>query len=52
MSRDIPYNPNAVCDRCGAKGAYDFMGDYYCPDCLTADEDGNTVVKENTDEND
>jgi hypothetical protein len=33
MSRDVPFNPKAVCDICGATGAYDFMGDYSCQKC-------------------
>lgn len=32
-SRDVPYDPNAVCDCCGEKGAYDFMGDLLCGKC-------------------
>jgi len=44
MSRDVLYNEKAKCDRCGEKGAFDFMGDLLCPDCLTIDEDGNTMV--------
>jgi hypothetical protein len=35
MSRDIPYDPEAVCEVCGAKGAYDFMGDLLCGECIT-----------------
>lgn len=33
MSRDIVFEPMAVCDECGAGGAYDFMGDYLCMAC-------------------
>lgn len=33
MSRDIPFDKNAKCDWCGAKGAFDFMGDFICPNC-------------------
>jgi hypothetical protein len=33
MSRDVPFDDNAICDQCGAKGAYDFMGDLLCPKC-------------------
>ena len=34
MDRDVPYDPQEICDNCGAKGAFDFMGDLICPDCL------------------
>ena len=34
MSRDIPFDEEAICDNCGAKGSYDFMGDCYCPVCV------------------
>lgn len=33
MSREIPYDPEVICDICGKKGANDFMGDYICPAC-------------------
>lgn len=33
VSRDVPFKRDAVCDDCGAKGAFDFMGDYLCPAC-------------------
>ena len=29
----IPFEPDAICDCCGARGATDYMGDYYCPKC-------------------
>ena len=32
-SREVPFEPDAICDVCGKKGAYDFMGDLLCPDC-------------------
>ncbi len=31
--RDIPFNPNEICDNCGKKGGYDFMGDVLCDEC-------------------
>ena len=34
MSRDVPYDPDDICDECGAKGAFDFMGDLLCPKCV------------------
>ena len=33
MSRIVPYNSDLICDDCGHKGAYDFMGDYLCQKC-------------------
>jgi len=32
-SRTVPFDSEAICDECGEKGAYDFMGDYLCPEC-------------------
>lgn len=34
MSRDAPFDPDLKCDNCGGSGAFDFMGDYFCSDCL------------------
>ena len=39
MSRDIPFDPKAICDICGNKGAFDFMGDLICPECLAEDKE-------------
>lgn len=36
MRRDVPYDPDEKCDKCGKRGAFDFMGDYICPDCYAA----------------
>jgi hypothetical protein len=36
--RTIDLEPNATCDGCGEKGAFDFMGDYVCPKCLNLKE--------------
>ncbi len=33
MNRDIPFE-KVICDGCGALGAFDFMGDFFCPKCL------------------
>lgn len=33
MSRDVPWDKEAVCDNCGEVGAFDFMGDYFCDRC-------------------
>ncbi len=35
MSRDVQFDENAVCDECGVLGAFDFMGDFVCPKCLS-----------------
>lgn len=45
MNREVPFDPKAICDGCGARGAFDFMGDLLCPKCAdgavdTVDEDG------------
>lgn len=29
----VPFEDEAICDECGAVGAYNFMGDYLCPKC-------------------
>jgi len=34
MSRDVPFDDDAICDVCGKEGAYDFIGDYLCPECV------------------
>lgn len=33
MGRNVPFNETAICDECGARGAFDFMGDYACEAC-------------------
>lgn len=33
--RDVPFDPDAVCDICQRVGAYDFMGDLLCPECAS-----------------
>lgn len=33
MSRDVPFDREAICDECGKRGAYDFMGDFFCQEC-------------------
>ena len=35
-NREIPIEPDAICDVCGRVGAYDIMGDYYCDECIKA----------------
>ena len=34
MNRKVPFDERAICDECGALGAFDFMGDLFCPKCL------------------
>jgi len=34
-SREVPFDKDAICDRCGKKGAYDFCGDLLCPECTS-----------------
>jgi len=34
MSREVPFDPDAVCDVCGKPGAFDFMGDCVCQECI------------------
>jgi hypothetical protein len=33
-SREVPFDPEMVCDVCGKLGAWDFMGDGICPECM------------------
>lgn len=33
MNREIPYEPDLVCEECGKRGAFDFMGDALCSKC-------------------
>jgi len=34
MTREVPFDAEATCDRCGVKGAFDFMGDCICLECV------------------
>jgi uncharacterized Zn finger protein (UPF0148 family) len=36
--RDVPYEPEELCEICGRKGAFDFMGDLICPRCMSQEE--------------
>ena len=36
--REVPFEEDSICDSCGAKGAYDFMGDLLCLKCFKEDE--------------
>jgi hypothetical protein len=31
--RIVPFDKDAICDGCGAKGSFDFMGDLLCSEC-------------------
>jgi hypothetical protein len=33
MSREVDFCIDKQCDICGEVGAWDFYGDYICPDC-------------------
>ena len=46
MSKLVPFEITEKCDNCGKTGAFDFMGDLYCPDCLKSCEncDGVFVI--------
>ena len=35
MSREISFDKDAFCGICGHHGAYDVMGDFICPRCLS-----------------
>ena len=32
--RTVPYNENATCDYCCKLGAWDFLGDFICQECI------------------
>ncbi len=34
MDREVKYDKDLACDCCGEKGAYDFMGDCICNECV------------------
>jgi hypothetical protein len=34
MDREIEFEKDLKCDVCGKLGAYDFMGDYICQECI------------------
>lgn len=49
MSRSVPFNEIAKCGGCGAIGAFDFMGDYFCADCAgTLVEKGDAMTDQPT----
>ena len=37
-SREIQFDEEAKCDICGKTGAFDFMGDFICEECLEKHE--------------
>lgn len=43
MNFEIDYIPTLKCDRCGAKGAYDFLGDFFCENCIFMCEKCNNI---------
>ena len=45
MSKDVEFDKNEVCDICGKEGAYDFIGDLICPECLKLCTEGDKSVK-------
>lgn len=40
MNRTVEFDENETCDVCGKKGAYDFMGDFVCEECLKNEKEG------------
>lgn len=50
MSREVEFDPNDVCDGCGAKGAFDFMGDLICQACLDKPFEPCAIYNPHTDE--
>ena len=34
MDRTIPFDKEEICDICGGIGAFDFMGDFLCAECV------------------
>ena len=46
MSRDVPFDEKAICDGCGALGAFDFMGDFFCQKCLAEDDAEQSFAEE------
>ena len=44
-SRAAPYDKHKECDNCGERGAYDFMGDYFCGKCLSYTDSDSVIQK-------
>jgi len=49
MSRDVPFDDEEVCDICGKVGAYDFMGDCLCPECMSKETERKEVCENEPD---
>lgn len=54
MDRDIPFDKTAICDWCGAIGAFDVMGDFYCSNCILSaiplDDEPDYTIEDGDDE--
>ena len=37
--REFPFDAEAICEECGARGAFDIYGDIVCGKCLEKLED-------------
>ena len=44
-SREAPYDKHKECDVCGEMGAHDFMGDYFCDNCVISYPDPDSVIQ-------
>ena len=44
-SREAPYDKHKECDNCGKMGAHDFMGDYFCDNCVISYPDSDSVIQ-------
>ena len=44
-SREAPYDKHKECDNCGEMGAHDFMGDYFCDNCVISYPDPDSVIQ-------
>ena len=44
-SREAPYDKHKECDVCGEMGAHDFMGDYFCDNCVISYPDSDSVIQ-------
>ena len=45
MNREVKFDKNAICDNCGAIGAFDFMGDYLCEKCAESNKSNRQVER-------
>lgn len=37
--RELPFDPDVICEGCGKQGAYDCMGDWLCWECIDGGAD-------------